>query len=165
MFQLKFEKYYWKLIEYDRKKNFNVLEGILDNTEKNISVNNLEKYLEYTYNDFKRFYLINDKWLLYKRHKKKNKYEIIFFKPELKMTGFKYKYPINFRFMEKNEELINQLLLEDKTIDKNDIYLTKMFFVNDKRTNPKKIYFGILENNTNVYIFINLKMQIIKYNF
>ena len=43
MFQLKFEKYYWKLIEYDSKKNINVLEGILDNTEKNISVNNLEK--------------------------------------------------------------------------------------------------------------------------
>jgi hypothetical protein len=109
--------------------------------------------------------LINDKWLQSKRHKKKNKYEIIFFKPELKMTGFKYKYPINFRFMEKNEELINQLLLEDKTIDKNDIYLTKMFFVNDKRTNPKKIYFGILDNNSNVIYFYKFENSNYKIQF
>ena len=165
MFQLKFEKYYWKLIEYDNKKNINVLEGILDNTEKNVLKNNLEKYLEYA--NFKRFYLINEKWLLSKRHKnkKKYKYEAILFKPEIKMTGFKYKYPINFRFMENNEELINQLLLDDKTIDNNDIYLTTMFFVNDKRNNPKKIYFGILENNSNVIYFYKFEKSVYKVQF
>ena len=137
------------------------MERILDNTQKNIYKNNLLRYLEDKH--LKGFYLINDKWLQSKRHKKKNKYEIIFFKPELKMTGFKYKYPINFRFMEKNEELIKRLLLEDKTIDKNDLKLTKMFFVSDNITNPTKIYFGISEGNV-IYFYI-FEKQNYKDNF
>jgi hypothetical protein len=117
------------------------LERILDNTQKNIYKNNLLRYLEDKH--LKGFYLINEKWLLSKKQNKKDKYETTLFKPQIKLTGFKYKYPINFRFMEKNEELIKRLLLEDKTIDKNDLKLTKMFFVSDNITNPTKIFWNI----------------------
>ena len=65
IFQLKFEKNYWKLIQYDDETNINVLERILDNTQKNIYKNNLLRYLEGKH--LKGFYLINEKWLLSKK--------------------------------------------------------------------------------------------------
>ena len=162
MFQvIKGKKLCWKLMKKDNEKKINTLEAILDITEKNIYKFNLEKYLHLEYRDFKEFYLINEKWLQSKKDKEKYKNETISFKPELKKYSEKYKYPINFRFMEFNKELIDQLL-EDKTIGKDDKYLTKMFFISDTRNNPKKIYFGILEDNTNVIYFYKFEKS--KYN-
>ena len=164
IFQLKFEKYYWELKEYTNKK-IDVLPILIENAKKIVNPNNMNKYLNLEYQEFKKFCLFNEKWIKSKTQKKKNKYETILFKPEFIKTGFKYEYPIKFNFIENNEELMDQLRIDDKTILEDDLYITKMFFVNAKKWDCKTLYLVILEENINIIYFYLFEKENYKEQF
>ena len=121
---------------------------------KNKKEEQIKKYLNLYYKDFKEFYLINEKWL-YKQINNNKEINVESIKPTFYNTSFNYKYPVNFGIIEKGEqELINQLIKNNASINIEDLYLTKIFFVNGRKNfNSKKIYIGLFNNNDNLIYF------------
>ena len=156
IFQLnKIDNILWTLREIKRKMSYiDIIKIINDIIKKNKRKENIQKYLNLYYKDFKEFYLINEKWLS-KQIDNNEGLNIDLITPHFSRTSFKYKYPVNFGIIENSEkELINQLITNNKIINKEELYLTKMFFVEGKNnTINKNIYIGLFKNDDNIIYF------------
>ena len=150
---------FWKLLEYEEKKNIDIIKSLNEKIKKNKNIDNLQIYLNKEYKDFSVFYLINEKWIKNKLNKKNKNLDS--FLPETKIGEFEFKYPVKFEFLDKkfNQELIERLLKEDNTINNQELYEAKIFFLfgnNDilkKNANNKNIYLGILDKKKDCIYF------------
>ena len=151
---------FWELMDINKDNSndkINIITLLNDKIKENKNTNNMKKYLDINYKDFKNFYLINEEWIDSKLNNKNN---YVSFIPETKKTGFEdYEYPENFRFIEENNfELINELK-KNENINDIELYKTKMFFVCDDSFYKNKLYFGILPSNKNDIYFYSFKQQ------
>ena len=139
-----------------KENDINYFKKVEEKINENKNPNYLKKYMNLKFKDIKLFYLINEEWLNFKMNDWEPELTI---KPKIEKANFFYSFPINFGFLEEkdNEELIKKLSKEDKNI-KNELYISKIFFVNGIQNNPNSnVYFGVLKDNYICFYLLSSK--------
>ena len=129
-----------------KENDINYFKEVEVKINENKNINNIKKYMNLKFKDIKNFYLINEEWLNLKINDWEQELTI---KPIIETGNFFYSFPINFGFLEEeeNEELIKKISKKDKSIE-NDKYISKIFFIYGSQDNPNsKVYIGVLKEN------------------
>ena len=140
--------------------NINIIKIIKDKIKQNKKKETIiSKYLNIEYKNFKDFYLINEDWIN-SQIKANNNVELINpIYPKLENTGSKYSYRIYFGLIDKNDEIMNQLIEMNKNI-KNDLFIKKVFFVYGNNKFHHNLYFGILDKVFNIIYFYSIEKEV-----
>ena len=139
-----------------KENDINYFKKVEEKINENKHIKNIKKYMNLKFKDIKLFYLINEEWLNLKINGWEQELTI---KPKIEKANFFYSFPINFGFLEEkdSEELIKKISREDKRI-KNDLYISRIIFVNGIENNPNSnVYFGVLNDNYICFYLLSSK--------
>ena len=161
---IKKENEYWKLIEYSISKEINTKELILiikQEIDNNKKVDTLRNYQNVNYDNFKKFYLINENWLNNQINEVDR--ETLEIKPRISEDK-----DLDFGFIEKNENnssIINKLKFKNEKIKDEDLYIADLFFIKgNSNIHPNKLYIGLIYNKKDIFFYlIENKKYILKF--
>ena len=152
---IKEENEYYKLNEYTFQKEISNKELIFiikEEINNNKKIDNLIKYKQSQYDNFIKFYIINENWF----NNIINKNGIIWAKFDINPI-FNYEGPHDFGLIAKNETndlRMQHLINQNEIIKYEDLLIAELFIVDDINYNPNKLYFGLILNKKRINFYL-----------